>query len=268
MRMFAAIFLMCVGALPAAAGSSDWYSTQGAKLRLIAQPSLTGDGIEAGLEIQLDKGWKTYWRSPGASGLPPQLDLSLSKNIASSKIDFPVPTTFGEGENMTAGYVNSVTFPIAVEPIYPNRPVKLHISGLVGICAQVCVPLQFSLSLDEVGSGQSNRDVALALLQARANMAGGERPDLRLVSARVHSGVLFIEARVPYGTRQSTVLVEGPPSWYLTPAMAESIEGTKAQFRVNLHDIPKNAQPHQTQLIVTLVGDGVGVETRITPEGH
>ena len=35
----------------------------------------------AAVEMRLDSGWKTYWRTPGAGGLPTQFDFTASRNI-------------------------------------------------------------------------------------------------------------------------------------------------------------------------------------------
>ena len=35
----------------------------------------------AGVQIRLEPGWKTYWRTPGDSGVPPSFDWSGSKNL-------------------------------------------------------------------------------------------------------------------------------------------------------------------------------------------
>ncbi|RUX21351.1 hypothetical protein EOA27_06205, partial [Mesorhizobium sp. M2A.F.Ca.ET.037.01.1.1] len=69
--------------LPAEASSSIWYNSEGGKVRLVT----TGKPDEAGkirgvLDIALKPGWKTYWRDPGDAGVPPQLDISGSTNIA------------------------------------------------------------------------------------------------------------------------------------------------------------------------------------------
>ena len=39
--------------------------------------------FRAGVEIKLKPGWKTYWRYPGDSGVPPVLDFSESQNVKS-----------------------------------------------------------------------------------------------------------------------------------------------------------------------------------------
>ena len=249
----------------AMAAESEWFVTEGAKIRLISLPAPDGKTINAGLQIDLEKGWKTYWRAPGASGLPPQLDFSGSTNIASTSIDYPVPMTFGENGNLTAGYDSSVTLPITISPLFAGRPVNVKLGGLVGICAEVCIPVQFSLSLEENGQGGSSRSVATELLFARSNLIQAQNDGFMVKSASVKDKMLAIEAVVPEGTSQTTVMVEGPSDWYLTPTHAVSVNGTTAQFEVSLANIPADARPEQTELRLTLVSNGKGVETRMTP---
>lgn len=256
---------LSVSAQSADAAESEWFVTEGAKIRLISLPASDGKTINAGLQINLDKGWKTYWRAPGASGLPPQLDFSGSTNIAATSIDYPVPMTFGENGNLTAGYDKSVTLPITIDPLFAGRPVKVNLAGLVGVCAEVCIPVQFSLSLEENGKGVSNRAIASELLLARANLIMDQQADFMIQSATVSDQMLKVEAIVPEGSSESTILVEGPSDWYLTPTYAASIEGTKAQFEVSLADIPADAKPEETELRLTLVSNGKGVDTRMTP---
>lgn len=247
------------------AAESDWFVTEGAKIRLISLPAPDGKTINAGLQINLDKGWKTYWRSPGATGLPPQLDFSGSNNIAATSIDYPVPITFGENGNLTVGYDSSVTLPITIDPLFAGRPVKINLGGVVGICAEVCIPVQFTLSLEENGKGISSRAVASELLLARSNLIEAQHSEFMIKSATVADKMLKIEAIVPEGTSNSTILVEGPSNWYLTPTHATSVNGIAAQFEVSLADIPNDANPEETELRLTLVSHGKGVETRMTP---
>lgn len=232
---------------------------------MISLPSADGTNLSAGLQIQLEKGWKTYWRSPGASGLPPQIDFSNSRNVASAELGYPIPVTFGDPDNLTAGYDRPVTFPIAIKRLQAGQPVILNALGIIGICAEICVPVQFTLELIENDTGISKRDIATALLEARSSMVGTERPDFRITVATLRDDALVIEAIVPSGTQQSTVLVEGPPSWYLTPSRANEIHGSSAKFTVSLKDIPADARPDRTTLTFTLLADGSGVESQLIP---
>lgn len=250
---------------PVWAANSPWFETEGAKLRLISQPSADGRTIDAGLEIELEKGWKTYWRSPGASGLPPQLDFGASTNIAKTHMHFPVPVTFGEGHNLSVGYDRSVTFPIQIEPLFANRPVQIAVNGLIGICAEVCIPVQFNLVLNEDGKGMSTRDVASSLNRAHSSLAKEPSDNFHINKLVYGNKNLEIVATVPAGTRSSTVLVEGPASWYLTPASAQTIDGTTARFEVGLQDLPMDADPLNTELKLTLISDGAAIEADMTP---
>ena len=248
--------------------SSPWFNVDGAKLRLVALPSPDGKTIDAGLQIELEKGWKTYWRSPGASGIPPEISFSSSKNIASLKLDYPIPITFGEKENLTAGYKNSITFPIKIELLFSNRPVTINAKGLLGICGEVCLPVQFDLSLLEDGKGFSSRDVASTLLKSRSSLIGKPRDDFYIKSVKLVSeseNTLKVTARVPEGSSKGVLFVEGPSDWYLTPARALKIENNIAHFSVRLSDIPKTANPLETQLTLSLVADGAGIEQKIKP---
>ena len=73
-------------ALPAAASSSSWYNSEGGKVRLVTSGKADAAGrIQGVLDIALKPGWKTYWRDPGDAGVPPQLDISGSTNIADAR---------------------------------------------------------------------------------------------------------------------------------------------------------------------------------------
>ena len=63
--------------LPRASSAQELHS----RVRLLSGGPL-GESWLAGIEIALDSGFKTYWRHPGDSGLPPRFDWTGSKNVA------------------------------------------------------------------------------------------------------------------------------------------------------------------------------------------
>src|SRR2546429_8793312 len=79
------VVLVAIG--PAlAADASPWDGSDRAAVRLIAGAARTEGGAtvyRAGVEIRLAPGWKTYWRYPGDSGIPPRFDFSKSRNVTS-----------------------------------------------------------------------------------------------------------------------------------------------------------------------------------------
>ena len=77
-RRRAILSCLALAALPAAAraGLQRYY-----RVSLLAGGYSAGRH-RAGLLIELDGLWKTYWRVPGDAGIPPQLDWSGSQNAA------------------------------------------------------------------------------------------------------------------------------------------------------------------------------------------
>src|SRR4029434_6096741 len=78
---FAATLLASSLALEARAqDASPWQRDGHSAVRLLAG-SRSGPVLLGGIAFQLQPGWKTYWRTPGDSGVPPRFDFSKSENI-------------------------------------------------------------------------------------------------------------------------------------------------------------------------------------------
>lgn len=75
----AALFCLLLLWMPTLwAADSGWLvSAQNdhAKVRVRAEPS-AGNETRMLLSVQLEKGWKTYWRSPGEGGIAPAITWS------------------------------------------------------------------------------------------------------------------------------------------------------------------------------------------------
>ena len=99
----------------------------------------------AGIEVDLDPGWKTYWRMPGKGGLPPGFDWSASENVAETRVLWPAPHRLEDAYGDSIGYDARVVFPVEVTPIDPEAEVRLAVTGLIGVCERVCVPLDIAL---------------------------------------------------------------------------------------------------------------------------
>ncbi len=71
------LFALACGGAASTAGASDWVGDGRSRLRLIAGTQAAGEPfLRAGVEIKLAPGWKTYWRYPGDSGIPPRIAFS------------------------------------------------------------------------------------------------------------------------------------------------------------------------------------------------
>src|SRR5260370_11194900 len=71
--------------------ASLWQRDGHSAVRLLAG-SRSGAVLLAGIAFQLEPGWKTYWRTPGDSGVPPRFDFSQSGKIQAVTVLWPAPT--------------------------------------------------------------------------------------------------------------------------------------------------------------------------------
>jgi hypothetical protein len=133
----------------------------------------------AAVHIQLEKGWKTYWRVAGGGGVPPQFDWSRSDNIARYEIQWPAPSVFHDYDQQTIGYKDTLVLPIIFHPKNKNEPMR--ISGTIdfGVCENVCVPVQSALNATlppRVSVGKSVIKSALKTV-ARSGKSAGVKID-------------------------------------------------------------------------------------------
>lgn len=108
----------------------------------------SGNRISA-LELQLLPGWKTYWRVPGDSGLPPSFDWSGSDNLADVTYHWPAPEAIMSGGETVMGYHDRLILPLTARPQDPTQPVGLHTALEFGLCERICVPAYLELAAPE-----------------------------------------------------------------------------------------------------------------------
>jgi DsbC/DsbD-like thiol-disulfide interchange protein len=138
-----------------------WIEEEPARYRMIAAEV---DGIPyAALQIEMKPGWHTYWRYPGASGLEPSFDFADSRNISVGAPLFPAPYFFDDGVGGFNGYKGAAgfVFPLTMEPSG-----ELHMRGMVGVCREVCVPMDVAQNLvfNRDGLKSSPHKLAIAAL--------------------------------------------------------------------------------------------------------
>ncbi|MBP1883017.1 protein-disulfide reductase DsbD domain-containing protein [Sinorhizobium mexicanum] len=197
----AAASLLLLFFLPAKshAAASEWVTSAGGAIRLVAaQPQADGT-IPAILEIKLKPGWKTYWRNPGASGIPPQITIDPSSGVVLEGIDFPAPKTFGEGPARYVGYDTPVTFPLTLKRTRDDGDLAVRASVFLGICEDICIPVQGELNLvlkkgefDNPLDGARIADAVAALPQAPST-------DFKVATARFdeEAGAIRLRLQLP-----------------------------------------------------------------------
>jgi DsbC/DsbD-like thiol-disulfide interchange protein len=129
------------------------------------------------LAIRLDPGWRTYWRAPGETGIPPRFDWSGSENIAEVELLWPTPEVLSSAGFEYLGFTGALVLPIRVVPVDPGLPTHVEVTVDYGVCSNVCVPTTARLSAELVsaapdGAGAGEIRAALARLPAGPEAAG------------------------------------------------------------------------------------------------
>lgn len=161
---------LCLAALPLHAEEPLPPGMEGAEV-LPGWEAPDGSRIAA-LKIELDPGWKTYWRTPGDAGIPPMIDFAGSRNVAGVKVIWPAPEIFDQNGMRTVGYHDAMILPLEITPADPGAPVMLNADLDMGICHDICVPVQLELDADLEGPGAPDAEIRAAMAAEPAPRPG------------------------------------------------------------------------------------------------
>jgi DsbC/DsbD-like thiol-disulfide interchange protein len=264
---FAATLLASSLALEARAqDASPWQRDAHSAVRLLAG-SRSGAVLMGGIAFQLEPGWKTYWRTPGDSGVPPRFDFSKSENIEAVTVLWPAPTKFDDGAGgYSLGYHNQVVLPLRIVAKNADKPVTLRADINYAVCEKLCIPVEASAEL-AIASVASTEDsalfAALDTVPKPANVGDPNPLTIRDVKRNGKSTVL-VDVAVP-DTRAVNLFVEGPtPDWALpVPRLLEHSPPGVKRFAFELEGLPPGTNPEGAALKLTLVGGDRAYEFNI-----
>jgi DsbC/DsbD-like thiol-disulfide interchange protein len=221
----------------------------------------------AGLSLALAPGWKTYWRSPGEAGIPPQFDWTGSVNVQSVRVHWPSPVIFRTNGMVTVGYTGSVVFPLEVVPVDASQPVSLSVHVDLGICKDICMPATVAVTAALPPSPDKGGPIQAAL-QARPEtgdqaglsaiscavepIADGLRVTARLALPRRggEEGVVFEPADRSVWVSEAVVSREGG----VLTAVAEMVAPSGAPFALD-----------RSQMVITVLGGARAAEIKGCP---
>ena len=256
--------------------ASPWTDLDSSQIRLISASRAVGEAaiVQFGLQIRLEEGWKTYWRSPGDAGIPPTFGWQGSGNLAAVEVAWPAPyrfTTFGID---SFGYAGEVVFPLAATLERPGEPVRVRAKIDFAACAEICVYHEVELDL-ALPSGAAERTVYAPLIERYAERVP-RRDDApfaigRATIAKSQTGErIEISAVAGPGRRfeNPDLFLEGPVGVsYSAPRIRFEDDHRRAVFLVDTYAAGSRPSLSGRELRVTLVDGDAAAEAAIIASG-
>jgi DsbC/DsbD-like thiol-disulfide interchange protein len=251
------------------AGMSLWSAATHSRLRLVS----TGDRESpAAIEIAMNPGFKTYWRHPGDSGVPPVFDFSASENLAGAEVLFPSPIRFPDGAGgFSYGYAGpNVLFPLRIKALDASRPVTLILKADYAVCDKICVPAQGSARLTPGAVDGAMRVAVQRMLQSvPAVRAIGEAGTSGLTLQALQKsgeGERFRALLAPgqdkiFQDKIVDVFVEAEEPW-LIETREIKVEGDHTRVELLVVERSKAADCTGADLRFTVVGEKSAIDVR------
>lgn len=237
--------------------ASPWLNDGHSAVRLLAG-SRSGNVLLGGIAFELDPGWKTYWRNPGDSGVPPRFDFTKSENVEAVTILWPAPSKFDDGAGgISLGYKGQIILPLRIVAKNTDKPVTLRAAINYAVCEKICVPVEANaeLAFTSVASTQDNTlSGALNTVPKPANVGDPNPLTIRDVKRDGKSGVI-VDVVAPDASKVE-LFVEGPtPDWALpVPKLVEPSPSGVKRFAFQLDGVPPGISPEGAALKFTLTG--------------
>jgi len=187
----------------------------------------------AALRLRLAPGWKTYWRYPGDAGLPPRLRWHGSGNLDHVQMIWPAPKVFDEGGLRSIGYEHALVLPLHIRPKDSTAPIALRGQLSIGVCREVCIPLELSVHgalPAEVVAPDPQIAAALASTPLSAAEAGVRRVTCQLEPTE-DGAQIRVRLHMPPAAAEEMVVIEPaepaiftlPPKSHRSGALLEAV---------------------------------------------
>lgn len=254
-------------ALATGNSASPWVISTDSKVRLVSG-TVDVDGapaLLAGIQLRMDPGWKTYWRNPGDSGVPPSFDWTGSKNLKHAEVLYPAPHRFADAGGTAIGYDDQVVFPVKLTPERDGEPIELKLAFAFGLCKDLCIPNDVSLGLT-LGGGVGKGDALLLagfLARVPKPARDGALPSVSKVEAKLDADQpgLVIDAIFPPGATGTDLFIDGGDVFVPVPMPLGPIADGKQRFAVSFVSPAEAAALKGKTLAVILVSDQGSTET-------
>lgn len=193
-----------------------------------------GQSFRLGLRFDLESHWHLYWKNPGASGFPPEIEWQLPEGFEVGELQFPAPERFELGGLVSYAHEGSPLFIVEVgvpEDFAATDGLIVQANAFWLICKDVCIAGEASLSLDLPVAGSSeaaNVEVFVAAERAQAQV----NPDLTFFAVD-REGELEIELNgLDLPSSDAEVYFYAIPEGVTDPNAAQALSDDQLRLRI------------------------------------
>lgn len=239
------MLLLCMWLPALHAADSGWLSVpQNDHAEVRFRASTESGKTRLLLDIRLQSGWKTYWRSPGEGGVAPA--ITWKTPVQEVKWSWPVPSRFDVSGLTTQGYNGSVSLPVTL-----NADTSVPLAGTLTLstCSNVCVitDIPFALNLQEPATADFEQDYARASGQVPLDSGLTES-----VKAGYDNGELILLAERDIAWQQPEIFLDNPAgAMFGKPEI--DVKGKSFTARVPVTDEWGDVPPDLAGNTITLV---------------
>ncbi|MGL4634406.1 MAG: protein-disulfide reductase DsbD domain-containing protein [Beijerinckiaceae bacterium] len=262
-----AVLVVAGSASAAEPVQSAWSQASHSGIRLLAGGPVAGTPSQhrAGIHIRMHEGFKTYWRHPGDSGVPPVFRFEGSQNLKSAVVRFPAPVKFADGAGgHSYGYHGpDVVLPLEIVAVDPGKPVHLHLQMDYAVCEKLCVPASGQAKL--VISRNILAGMHPALLQAEKRvpsmhkMAEGDVLKVMGLRKAAEPEHFLVDVILP-AKAQPVLFIEGESPWFMETKSFTQTGDDKGTFLVAVIEKSKAVDCTGADLTLTLVTEKNAIE--------
>ena len=244
LRLVPALIVAALVFVPANTASaqqaSKWVQVLSSQVRLVRGAMQPDGSIQAGVHIQLDKDWKTYWRVPGDAGVPPEFNWAGSVNVADISVLWPAPVWLRDQFGVSIGYKDEVVFPIVVRPGDWTKASTLNLNLHFAVCNEICAPVQATLRLDLPSQSIVPLFAGLiARYMAKVPKPAEEKDVPRVANVRIEAGdeevYLVVDVAMEEMTDGMDLFIVGPEEFYFTtPQEIDAGQDLERRYRIRV----------------------------------
>jgi len=234
-----------------------------AELLVHAPQGITpGQPVWLGLQLLHQPDWHTYWKNPGDSGLPTELQWTLPAGVSAGEIAWPTPRKIPLGNLANYGYEGSLLLPVplTVAADFKSDQLEVRLKASWLVCRKECIPREgeFWLKVPVRGSlAMHGRafDTALAA-RPRDWPAGQGQVEVRDKTIRVslHGLPTSLQGKALSFFPETGNVIEPAGRWQ------QSWQGTVWTAEVPL-SAQRSESPARMPLVVALESAASGVAT-------